>query len=168
MSRGYTPRYGQTTGDLSFPCAIWCILRSSAILGSDSPQSNNRKDNSLWVTPFIPRERCQTHYCRLFTCDMFKATTAYISASTDAGAASAPLLSGGARVRHWQSARWLWPDTRRLQLSREYTPRYGQTTGDLSFPCAIQCWNSVAFCAAPLSSGRIVPRVTIGRITPSG
>ena len=33
------------------------ILRSSTILGSDSPQSNNRKDNSLWVTPFIPRER---------------------------------------------------------------------------------------------------------------
>ena len=33
------------------------ILRSCAILGSDSPQSNNRKDNSLWVTPFIPRER---------------------------------------------------------------------------------------------------------------
>ena len=33
------------------------ILRSSAILGSDSPQSNNRKDNSLWVTPFIPRGR---------------------------------------------------------------------------------------------------------------
>ena len=32
-------------------------FRSSAILGSDSPQSNNRKDNSLWVTPFIPRER---------------------------------------------------------------------------------------------------------------
>ena len=27
------------------------------ILGSDSPQSNNRKDNSLWVTPFIPHER---------------------------------------------------------------------------------------------------------------
>ena len=33
------------------------ILRSSAILGSDSPQSNNRKHHSLWVTPFIPRER---------------------------------------------------------------------------------------------------------------
>ena len=33
------------------------ILRSSAILGSDSPQSNNRKDHSLWVTSFIPRER---------------------------------------------------------------------------------------------------------------
>ena len=30
------------------------ISRSSAILGSDSPQSNNRKDNSLWVTPFTP------------------------------------------------------------------------------------------------------------------
>ena len=50
-------------------------------------------------------------YCRLF-----KATMAYISASTDAGAALAPLLSGGNRVRHWQSARRLWPDTRRLQL----------------------------------------------------
>ena len=33
------------------------ISRSSAILGSDSPQSNNRKDSSLWVTPFSPRER---------------------------------------------------------------------------------------------------------------
>ena len=33
------------------------ISRSSAILGSDSPQSNNGKDHSLWVTPFIPRER---------------------------------------------------------------------------------------------------------------
>ena len=33
------------------------ILRSSAILGSDSPESNDRKDNSLWVTTFIPRER---------------------------------------------------------------------------------------------------------------
>ena len=33
------------------------ISRSSVILGSDSPQSSNRKDNSLWVTPFIPRER---------------------------------------------------------------------------------------------------------------
>ena len=32
------------------------ILRSSTILGSDSPQSNNRKDNTLWVTPYIPRE----------------------------------------------------------------------------------------------------------------
>ena len=50
-----------------------------------------------------------THYCRLF-----KATTAYTSACTDAGAALAPLLSRGARVRHWQSARRLWQ--RRLQL----------------------------------------------------
>ena len=33
------------------------ISRSSAIFGSDSPQSNNRKDHSLWVTLFIPRER---------------------------------------------------------------------------------------------------------------
>ena len=36
---------------------LFGILCSSAILGSDSPQSNNRKDHSLWVTPFIPRER---------------------------------------------------------------------------------------------------------------
>ena len=43
-----------------------------------------------------------TRYCWLF-----KATTAYISASTDAGAALAPLLSRGTRVRHWQSARRL-------------------------------------------------------------
>ena len=33
------------------------VSRSFAILGLDSPQSNNRKDHSLWVTPFIPRER---------------------------------------------------------------------------------------------------------------
>ena len=33
------------------------ISRSSAVLGWDSPQSNNRKDYSLWVTPFFPRER---------------------------------------------------------------------------------------------------------------
>ena len=33
------------------------ISRNPAILGSNSPQSNNRKDNSLWVTPFIQRER---------------------------------------------------------------------------------------------------------------
>ena len=33
------------------------LLRSSAILGSDSAQSNNKKDHSLWVTLFIPRER---------------------------------------------------------------------------------------------------------------
>ena len=33
------------------------ISRSSAILRTDSPQRNNRMDNSLWVTPFIPCER---------------------------------------------------------------------------------------------------------------
>ena len=58
MTRGYTPRHAQTTGDLSFAVQFNDgISRSSAILGSDSPQSNNRKDHSLWVTPFIPRER---------------------------------------------------------------------------------------------------------------
>ena len=61
MSRGYTPRHAQTAGDLSFTVQFnaetLCHFGSSAILGSDSPQSNNRKDNPLWVTPFIPRER---------------------------------------------------------------------------------------------------------------
>ena len=53
MSRGYTPRHA-----LSFAVQFNDgISRSSPILGSDSPQSNNKKDHSLWVTPFIPRER---------------------------------------------------------------------------------------------------------------
>ena len=61
MSRGSTPRHAQTDGDLGFAVQFnaqtpW-HLRSSTILGSDSPQSNNGKDNSFWVTPFIPRER---------------------------------------------------------------------------------------------------------------
>ena len=65
------------------------------------------------VTQFIPRERsnANTRYCQLF-----KATTAYTSACTDAGAAWAPLLSGGTRVCDWQSTHRLEPDTRRLQL----------------------------------------------------
>ena len=61
MSRGYTSRHAQTAGDLSFAVQFndetRGISRSSAILGSDSPQSNSRKDHSLWVTPFIPRGR---------------------------------------------------------------------------------------------------------------
>ena len=52
----------------------------------------------------------------MYGSEKVKATTAYFSASTDAGAALAPLLSGGTRVRLWQSARRLWPDTRSLQL----------------------------------------------------
>ena len=52
-----------------------------------------------------------------------------------------------------------------LGMSRGYTPRHAQTAGDLSF--AVQ-FNDETFRAAPLSTGRIVPRVTIGRITPSG
>ena len=46
-----------------------------------------------------------TRHCRLF-----KATTAYTSACTDARAALAPQLSGGPRVPHLQYARRLWPD----------------------------------------------------------
>ena len=90
------------------------ISRSSAILGSDSPQSNNRKDNSLWVTPFIPRERPNVKHAIAGYLRLPRPTSAPVC--TDAGAALAPLLSGRTRVRHWQSARRLWPDTRRLQL----------------------------------------------------
>ena len=61
MSRGSTLGHAQTAGDLGLLCNLMMklggISRSSAILGSDSPQSNNRQDNSLWVTQFIPRER---------------------------------------------------------------------------------------------------------------
>ena len=62
MYMGYTPGHAQTARRLEFSlCNLMPkfrgILRSSAILGSDSPQSNNREDNSLWVTPSIPRER---------------------------------------------------------------------------------------------------------------
>ena len=65
------------------------ILRRSAILRSDSPQSNNMKGNYIHSRE---RPNANTHYCRLF-----KATTAYTSACTDAGAALALLLSGGTR-----------------------------------------------------------------------
>ena len=81
------------------------ISRSSAILGSDSPQSNNREDNSLWVTPFIPGERSNVKHAHAGYLRLPQPTSAL-----------APQLSGGTRVSHWQSARRLWPDTRRLQL----------------------------------------------------
>ena len=48
-------------GDLDFAVqfnaeTLWHFAQF-AILGSDSPQSNKRKDNSLRVTPFIPSGR---------------------------------------------------------------------------------------------------------------
>ena len=62
MSRVSTPRHAQTAADLGFTVQFiaetpWHFAQLRYILGSDSPQSNNRKDNSLWVTPFISRER---------------------------------------------------------------------------------------------------------------
>ena len=45
----------------------------------------------------------------------------------------------------------IWPDDRRLEFSL----------------CNLML-KLCGICAAPLSSGRIVPRVTIGKITPSG
>ena len=52
--KGFWACLGDIPPDMLKLCGI---PRSSAILGSDSPQSNNRKDHSLWVTPFISRER---------------------------------------------------------------------------------------------------------------
>ena len=106
MSRGSTPRHAQTAGDLGFAVQFNAgISHSSAILGSDNPQRNNRKGNSIH-TP------CERH-------NVIKHTIAdylRLPRPTPAPAPLAPLLSRGTGVHHWQSARRLWPDTRRLQL----------------------------------------------------
>ena len=83
------------------------ISRSYAILWSDSPQSNNRKDNSFWVTPFIPRERPNVKHANAGCLRLPRLTSA---------PALMRVLHWLTRVRHWQSTRRLWPDTRRLQL----------------------------------------------------
>ena len=60
MSRGSTPDMLRSPESWVSPCNLMLKLRgishSSAILGSDSPQSNNRKHNFLLITPFSPRE----------------------------------------------------------------------------------------------------------------
>ena len=91
MYRGSTPRRPETWVSLcNLMLKLHGIWRSSAILGSDSPQSNNKKDNTLWVTPFIPREIPYIKHAI--------ASTAYTSACTDARAALASQLSGRTRV----------------------------------------------------------------------
>ena len=59
-SLGYLPRHAQTAGDLGFAVQFnaetsWHFALRYPM--ADSPQNNNNKDNSLWVTSFIPRER---------------------------------------------------------------------------------------------------------------
>ena len=102
MSRGSTPRHAQTA-------QTWVSLCNLLLAFRTAPLSSGwiiHRETKGRVTPFIPRVR-----------DLMSSNTLLpISASTDAGAALAPLLSGGTRVHHWQSARRLWPDTRRLQL----------------------------------------------------
>ena len=51
MSKRSIPRHAQTAGDLGF------AVQFNAETLWHFAQSNNSKDNSLWVTPFIPRER---------------------------------------------------------------------------------------------------------------
>ena len=45
-------------------------------------------------------------------------------------------------------------------MSREFIPRHAQMAGDLGVNFML------AFCTAPLSSGRIVAKVTIATVTP--
>ena len=49
-------------------------------------------------------------------------------------------------------------------MSRGSTPRHAQTAEDFGF--AVHLNAETAFRAAPLSLGWIVPRETIGRVTP--
>ena len=102
--KGFRACLGDLPPDMPRQPETWVSLCNLMLAFRTAPLSSGR---------IIPRETAGrvTRYCRLF-----KASTAYTSASTDAGAALAPLLSRGTRVHHWQSARRLWPDTRRLQL----------------------------------------------------
>ena len=102
--KGFWACLGDLPQDMPRRLKLRGISRSSAILGSNSPVSNNRKGNSIH-----PPWETWSSYCRLFKASM-------ACACTDARAALAPPLSGGTRVRHWQSARRLWPDTRWLRL----------------------------------------------------
>ena len=107
LDKGFYPQTCRDGRRLGFSCAIYCWI---SVAFHAVPLSSGQIITRVTigrVSPFIPRERpnANTRYCRLF-----KATTAYTSACTDAA------LSGGTRVRHWQSAQRLWPNTRRLQL----------------------------------------------------
>ena len=53
-------------------------------------------------------------------------------------------------------------------MSRASTPRHAQTAEDLGFAVKFNAETPWHFRAAPLSLGRIVLRVTVGRIAPSG
>ena len=61
MSRGSTPRHAQMAGDLGFAVQFndeTLAFRAAPLSsGRIVPRVDNRKDNSLWVAPFIPRER---------------------------------------------------------------------------------------------------------------
>ena len=100
MSRGSTPRHAQTAGDLGF----------AVHFNAETPSHFAQ----LRVTPFIPRER--DNVIKHAIAGYSRLSRSYTSASTDAGAVLSPLLSGGTRVRHGQSARRWWPDMKRLQL----------------------------------------------------
>ena len=106
MSRGFNPRHARTAGDLGFAMQINAgISQSSAIILSDSPQSNNSKGNFIhptWDTNILvsvifslPRLHQCLHWC---------------------GICIGSAVERRTRVRHWQSDLRLWPDMRRLQL----------------------------------------------------
>ena len=110
----YMPRRPETWVSL---CNLMLKLCGSAILWSDSPQSSNRKGNSIhppWET------WCQTLYWRLF-----KATTAYTSACTDARAALALM-----RELNWHRS---WAEEPGYATGNP-PEDYGQIRGGFSFP----------------------------------
>ena len=98
---------------LGFRCAIYCC---NSVAFRAHPLSSGRivcRATMGRVTPFIPVRDLMSSTCY---CQLFKATTACTSASTDARAALSPHSCEGTRVRLWQSALKLLPDMRRLQL----------------------------------------------------
>ena len=112
--RGFGHVYGiypQTCPDgrrLGFRYAIYCW---NSVAFCTTPLSSGRivpRVTIARVTLFIPRERPNVQHSIV--------GFSRLPQPTPAGAALALLLSGGTRVCHWQSARRLWPDMRRLQL----------------------------------------------------
>ena len=115
--KGFCACLGDLPPDMPRQPETWVSLCNLMLAFRTAPLSSGRiipRETTGRVTPFIPCVRDLMSSNTLLP--IILGFNAYTSASTDAGAALAPLLSGSTRVHHWQSARRLWPDTRRLQL----------------------------------------------------
>ena len=131
MSRGSTHRHAQTAGDLGFAVQFIAETFRAAPLSSGRivPRVTMGK-----VTPFIPRERPNANTCYF---RLFKATTAYTSTCTDAGAVLAPLLSRGTRVCHWQSLFQLY-----CKHQQHFLHSLCTLAADVRMPVVIHCRGS--------------------------